>query len=286
MKNTKIEWTDHTWNPVRGCAKVSPGCANCYAERTSLRNPAVLGEWGPNRPRVIGSERCWDQPLLWDRQARREGRRYQVFPNSLSDWLDPQWPAPVLARFLDTMRRCPNLDFLCLTKRPELWRERVEAAWDSVADGSCATDFLDWLHLWKEGIEAPDNICVGASVEDQPRADTRLPALLAIPARLRFLSCEPLLEPVDFSDFFGETVAEGGWISYNEGIHWVIVGGESGPHARPMQPEWARAIRRQCISAAIPFFMKQMGGRRKPFASIPSDLLVREFPVPLRDAAA
>lgn len=204
MKNTKIEWCDHSWSPWRGCTKVSAGCANCYAETLSKRNPKVLGEWGRGKPRVLAKN--WGDPVKWNRRvdaslelAEPMGMKLKpvtVFP-SLCDWLDEEVPVEWLARFLGLVYDTPNLNWLLLTKRPELWNDRLEAAalWahgGPPQEGYWGSCIEEWL-----GGDPPLNVWVGASVEDQPNADRRIPELLKIPAVGRFLSLEPLLGPVE-----------------------------------------------------------------------------------------
>lgn len=273
MKDSKIEWTDHTFNGWRGCTKVSPGCANCYAEK--LVTQRLNGEWGPGRPRQLASDAMWREPLKWDREAAarieslRPGMsrvdvplsRPRVFCSSLADWLDHEVPTAWRVRLFALIEATPHLDWLLLTKRPESWDARLlEAA----AAGS------EFARRWLNG-EAPANIWIGTSVEDQVRAEARIPELLRIPARVRFLSMEPLLGPVDLEaidyDGAGRTDALRG-VTFTDGrnephkhnrIHWVIVGGESGPAARPMHPAWARSLRDECADAGVPFFFKQWG---------------------------
>lgn len=277
-ENTNIEWADHSWNPWRGCTKVSPGCANCYAETWSRRNPAVLGNWGKGKPRVLAKN--WVNPLRWNctkictncGQANRldalvcsaiscahfEFRRLRVFP-SLCDWLDEEVPIAWLAQFLKLIHDTPNIDWLLLTKRPELFRNRMNkvACTVSMERGQSAVN-------WLTG-NPPANVWVGTSVEDQTRADERIPALLDIPAKLRFLSVEPLLALVDLSmwlpncDADGDTTARHNYNHPDDSIHWVIVGGESGPRSRPCNVEWIRSIVRQCKQAGVPCFVKQLG---------------------------
>jgi protein gp37 len=274
-ENSKIEWTDHTFNPWRGCTKVSPGCAHCYAETLSQRNPKVLGEWGPGKPRVLVSDEMWKQPLKWNREAGAVSheaewssddrpphpRRPRVFCASLADWLDDEVPIEWLADLMELIVRTPNLDWLLLTKRPQNWRARIEAVAGHILNihGS-ETSAMVWA--WKEGF-APPNVWIGATVEDQTRADERIPLLLSIPAKVRFLSCEPLLGPVDLSVLLYvqriDMAQQPVWRPENRGIHWVICGGESGTHARAMHPEWARSLRDQCSAACVPFFFKQWG---------------------------
>lgn len=258
-ENSKIEWTHHTFNPWRGCTKVSAGCANCYAESLSKRNPATLGIWGDNGTRVVAAESYWKQPLKWNREAERacficgdqavqcecgNKTRPRVFCASLADVFEdrPELIDP-RHRLMQLIESTLNLDWLLLTKRPENIGDMLPVKW-----------FGDGL---------PSNLWIGTSVENQEQADRRIPELLKIPARVRFLSCEPLLGPVDLSpwmnyesevDDLGLTCA-----GFDPDFHWVIVGGESGSNARPMHPDWARSLRDQCQAAGVPFFFKQWG---------------------------
>ena len=292
MENSKIEWTDHTFNPWIGCTKVSPGCANCYAEGLMDKRLGKV-RWGKGQPRQRTSAANWKQVERWNRDAdegicvdcgtpiRNYGisidcccgqagaigkmRRPRVFVASLADWLDPEVPIEWLAGLLDLIRRCPHLDFLLLTKRPELWRDRIIATANhcntgTLSDPSAMT--WAWLHDWIAGRAAPINVWVGTSVEDQARADSRIPVLTSIPAKIRFLSCEPLLGPVNLQPASITSPYTSGPMNYywlSNGIHWVIAGGESGPNSRPMHPSWARSLRDQCIQANVPFFFKQWG---------------------------
>lgn len=286
MKNSHIEWTDHTFNPWEGCTKVSPGCAHCYAEARNQRFSAGAN-WGPGAPRHRTTPANWKQPIAWNRAAaatldqwvnasavgETRPRRPRVFSASLADWLDPEVPIEWLADFLYLVWRCQNLDWLLLTKRPEFCLLRLRAVifyvslliGDELKAFPKASEFLLWLEEWigeAIGITArpPQNIWVGTTVEDKTRSDSRLPHLLAIPARVRFLSCEPLLGPLEFSNVTNRSdcVAVLGKPAL-AGIHWVICGGESGPGARPMHPAWARSIREQCEPAGVAFFFKQWG---------------------------
>lgn len=266
-ENSAIEWTDHTFNSWIGCTKVSPGCANCYAEQRSRRFPEQ-GQWGPGALRKRTSEANWRKPLSWNRQLAELAAgghnvpRERVFCASLADWLDPEVDAEDLADLLALIAKTPNLDWLLLTKRPHLWAERMEAA-IGVSEGEDARLWwvCSWLGACESGIpKPPPNVWIGTSVEDQQRADERIPHLLEIPARVRFLSCEPLLGPVDLT---AGKIADADWCDPGEdsipGIHWVIAGGESGPSARPMHPAWARSLRDQCQAAGVAFFFKQWG---------------------------
>ena len=243
--NSRIEWTHHTFNPWRGCAKVSEGCANCYAEKTSKRNPKVLGEWGPLANRVIAADNYWRQPLKWDRDAKAAGERRRVFCASLADVFEdrPDLEAPRV-RLFRLIEETPSLDWLLLTKRPENVRAHV---------GIVAEHGVRMAHEWEINGNPPPNVWIGTSVENQETANHRIPELVDIPACVRFLSCEPLLTRVNLR------LESVGHRHRAELIHWVIVGGESGPNARPMAVRWARHLRDQCLSTGIPFFFKQWG---------------------------
>lgn len=256
MTNTKIEWADHTFNPWVGCAKVSPGCAHCYAE-TLMDHRLGKARWGKGQPRVRTSEANWKQPVKWNKETERTGTRPRVFCASLSDWLDDEVPAEWLYDLLALIHKTPNLIWLLLTKRPENFERRLKAA-----AAQCTIDPLDitdrihsWLDARREWSRIPENVWIGASVEDQARADERIPRLLEIPARVRFLSCEPLLGPVDLIGSKWTVSTD----EPNPKIGWVIAGGESGFGARIMRPEWARSLRDQCVAAGVPFHFKQWG---------------------------
>jgi protein gp37 len=273
---TKIQWCDASLSPWWGCTKVSPGCLNCYAEGLDARFHG--GEhWGKGKPRkrIASFEK---NALALDRKARRSGKRLKVFP-SMCDPFDPEVPVEWLADFLDVIRWTPNLNWLLLTKRPGLWKERI---WDCdqwllertpVGEKTAHGMFVDWY----DG-QAPLNIWIGTSAEDQMRADERIPLLLKIPAKVRFLSIEPMIGAVDirmtYCDLEGDTVPAG--------IHWVICGCESGANRRPMKMQWAMDLREQCEAAHVPFFMKQMSDTVKKVTGdierFPAYLQVREFP--------
>jgi protein gp37 len=265
-ENTKIEWATHTFNPWTGCTKVSPACKNCYAEAWAKRSGLV--KWGDTVERRRTSDANWREPVKWNSRAREAGERPRVFCASLADVFENRpeltpWRADLLKLIYDT----PHLDWLLLTKRPENWRDAIDEACE-YAHGDT------WESMWTQG-EAPENVWIGATVENQEQADKRIPELLKIPARVRFLSCEPLLGPIQL----GVSFVGGSFALYDYGepgskFHWVIAGGESGPRARPLHPDWARSLRDQCKAAGVPFFMKQMT-KKTP---IPEDLFVREFP--------
>lgn len=319
MKNTKISWTNHTFNPWIGCQRVSPGCQHCYAEAQDQRWRAGATRWGPTAPRTRTSAAYWRQPLAWDKAAAKAGTRARVFCASLADVFEDR--AELAEWRLDLLRlihQTPRLDWLLLTKRPENIRDMLMRAGEAIryADANAGDDEVrDWLWRWVAGGEAPANVWLGTTVEDQQRADERIPALLSVPARVRFLSCEPLLEPLDLSAFMGgpyvglpgDVVHE----NYNAGIDWLIIGGESGPKARPFDVAWARSLIQQGRRAGAKVFVKQLGsaysdptdgiagrGLRVPDdaaalitrrlvaragedpAEWPEDLRVREFPTP------
>jgi protein gp37 len=228
-KNSSIEWTDHTFNPWWGCAKVSPGCNNCYAEAWARRTGQDI--WGVKRERRFFTEKHWAEPLKWNSDAQADRNRKRVFCASMADVfearadLDP-WRTKLWALIGET----PWLDWLLLTKRPQNIKSRVP-----------------WTEHW------PENVWLGTTVEDQERADERLPVLLQFPAKRRFLSCEPLLGPVDLTAW---TIRRPKSL---HSIDWLIAGGESGSNARVMLPGWAISLRNQCQNHNIPFHFKQWG---------------------------
>jgi protein gp37 len=215
--NSKIEWTDATWNPVTGCNKVSPGCKHCYALRFSERFRGT-----PGHPFEQGFDlKLWPErlllPIAWKTPRR-------IFVNSMSDLFHERVPLAFIEQVFATMSTCPQHQFQVLTKRAE---RLVEL---------CGS--LDW----------PGNVWMGVSVENEKYA-FRSDLLRRVPATVRFLSVEPLIGPIPKLPL--------------KGIHWVIVGGESGPGARPMQTAWVTSIHAQCSHARVPFFFKQWGGVRK-----------------------
>ena len=253
-ENSKIEWTDHTFNPWIGCTKVSDGCKNCYAESLMDKRWGKV-KWGPQGQRQRTSEANWKKPLQWDRQAKAQGIRYRVFCASLADVFEgndqvSDWRLDLFGMIKVT----PNLDWLLLTKRPE-----------NITPMTRHVFRHDGLH------RLPDNVWIGTSVEDQAATD-RIWHLINVPARVRFLSMEPLLGPVEM------------WSHLTTGeIDWIIVGGESGHSARPMNAEWCSSIRNDCDHYGVSFFMKQGSAANWPdyksFDSFPADLQIREFPI-------
>lgn len=259
-ENTGIAWTHKTYNPWIGCTKVSPGCSHCYAEDWAVSQNVL---WGVGKPRKQTTLRTRNRPLAWDRTAAIAGQTL-VFCASLSDWLDPEVPAEWLADLLRVVAATKNLTWQLLSKRPELWRARVTLAHDSMCGlpGPDADRARTMMSNWLDG-KPPANVWVGTTVEDQTRADIRIPALEAIPAVVRFLSCEPLIGGVDLNlmqDYAGDPSVPGGmYAAPSSGIGWVIVGGESGDNARPFDLAWARSLVRQCQEAGVAVFVKQYG---------------------------
>jgi protein gp37 len=301
---------------------VSAGCKNCYAETLSGRNPDVLGVWGPNGTRVVAAEAQWRLPVRWNGEAAGSGERRRVFCASLADvfedwsgimvnagqrqlyvrpsgeWIEepiddhreyvgcrPLTMDDVRRRLFELIAVTPYLDWLLLTKRPQNITptlERLRAA------GLVASNHFPW-----------DNVWLGTTVEDQDAADARIPELLKVPAKVRFLSCEPLLGEVDLRSPAWNGRANGlesvgiprhlaadvaGTFAPLDGIHWVIVGGESGGEARPFDLAWARSLVRQCRDAGTACFVKQLGSDPhawKPSHEYPSDGAT--LPLRLRD---
>lgn len=258
-EHSRIEWTDHTFNLAWGCVKVSAGCAHCYAEGESQRHGFDV--WGPSAPRRTFGEKHWNEPRKWNVRATAVGRRERVFTSSMCDVFEEH----------------PTID----AERARLWTLVRETPW------------LDWLVLTKRADRLAElaprdplpNVWFGVSAEDQANADVRVPYRLETPARTRFVSYEPALGPIDFSSWLGR------------GLHWIIVGGESGPRARPFDIAWARSTVQQCRRAGVACFVKQLGRRptvaapdgtpvaimlsdRKggDWAEWPDELRVRDFP--------
>lgn len=306
-ENSKIEWTDHTFNPWRGCTKVAAGCTNCYAETLSKRNPKVLGIWGDQGTRVVASEAMWRKPLKWaedwreayeDWASLKVGGHFdaprppRVFCASLADVFEdrPELVGPRL-RLLALIEQTPELDWQLLTKRPEnvrrLLREGYGAAWNEIRDP-----------------QLPKNVWLGTSVACQEDADRNIPELLKVPAAVRFVSYEPAVGPVDFTSFmrpagppmfqpgavFCRDVPDNGCASPSRThyvgeygcrwgknptpgsrgtLDWLIVGGESGgkDKVRPCDVSWIRSAVEQCKAADVPVFVKQLGS--KPMCGIP-----------------
>jgi protein gp37 len=253
-ENSNIEWTDHTFNPWYGCTKVGPGCDHCYAEaRMDTRLHRV--QWGAGQPRVRTKD--WGDPGRWNRQHEAffaaHGRRQRVFCASLADVFDNEVPAQWRVDLFRLIADTPNLDWLLLTKRIGNVSRMLRNVIDSLVRESASTEdeppYWPWPNVW-----------IGATIVNQEEADRDIPKLLEVPARVRFLSMEPLLGPVEFSNVTrrADAVRQLGKKAL-AGIDWVIVGGESGHGARPMHPDWARSLRDQCAAAGVPFLFKQHG---------------------------
>lgn len=242
--NTGIEWTDATWNPVTGCEKVSPGCDHCYALTLAERFRGAPGHYFEHGFDVQLRPDKLDLPLRWRRPRR-------IFVNSMSDLFHKDIPDEYIARVFAVMAFAPQHTFQLLTKRHARMRSLLSSPgfemllWAAMVDLPAARAKPDVLCVDFEPVDWPlPNVWLGVSVENQQWADTRIPALLATPAAVRFISAEPLLGPVAFPA---------------ESLDWVIVGGESGKGARPMHPGWARQIRYQCELVGTPFLFKQWG---------------------------
>lgn len=279
-KDSKIEWTDETFNPWWGCTKVSPGCGNCYAESLSHRYGHDI--WGPGKTRRFFGDKHWAEPLKWNLEAGFHDTRFKVFCASMADVFEEGDGLKEQRRRLwDLIDATPNLDWLLLTKRPENVEDMVP--WGLKPRGfEKGQQGKGWPLYW------PVNVWIGTSVENQDMADRRLPHLLKIPARVRFLSCEPLLGPVQL-DFDAMDIAlepDGqGTTAIAGRVDWVICGGESGPKYRDMSMAWADSLMVECRQAGVPFFMKQLGGfpsKRDKMADFPERLQKREFPVVAR----
>jgi protein gp37 len=264
-ENSNIEWTHHTFNPWIGCTKVGPGCDHCYAEVWDSRGlQQKETRWGPHAARTRTSAANWRKPLAWDKAAAAAGERHRVFCASLADVFDnhtsilPEWRADLWALINAT----PNLDWMLLTKRPGNIGNMLPVPFDFE--------------------KQYPNVWLGCTVVNQAEADRDVPKLLAVPAAVRFLSMEPLLGPVDLYQWMGvhhhpdnntddpaTLAAINAMIAAarqkyrakhgSAGIDLVIVGGESGPGARPMHPDWPRSLRDQCVAAGVAFHFKQWG---------------------------
>jgi protein gp37 len=253
---TKIQWTDHTWNPWRGCWKISEGCANCYADSQSRRNPAVLGEWGKGARRVEGSADYWRKPLAWNRAAEKAGKRRRVFCMSLGDiFEDREDLDPLRVQVWETIHATPWLDWQLLTKRPAVAVD-------------CARS-MGW----------PGNAWLGFSAENQSRFDERwaMARELVDVVPILFVSHEPALGPL---------VLPGDYLALGR-RGWVITGGESGPRSRPYDLAWPWRLVTQTREAGVPLFVKQVGdhpvhrGERWP-ATAPKGGDPNEWPQALR----
>lgn len=238
-ENSKIQWTDHTFNPWIGCQKVSPGCDHCYAEALMDKRYHKV-EWGPQGERKRTSQANWRLPLRWAKAARKAGERPRVFCASLADVFDNQVDQSWRIDLFDLIGETEELDWLLLTKRPENIAKMLPTNW---GDG--------WSNVW-----------LGTTCEDQATFNRRWPILLTVPAVVRFISYEPAIGQLSM-------------LGHEEKPDWLICGGESGQGHRPMLPHWPYRIMDECTEHSVPFFFKQMAGKR----TIPADLLIRQFPV-------
>jgi len=246
-----IGWTHSSFSPWLGCTRVSSACDRCYV--ASIDRRAGRDLWAPKAARQRTSAGYWRQPLRWQAQAARTGQRRRVFASHLSDIFDNQAPPSWRVEFWDLVRATPDLDWLALTKRPQLMPRMLPSWWGA----------------------GPANVWLGATVENMTEARRRIPHLLTVPAAVHWLSVEPLLEPLDLRP----------WLAR---LGWIIVGGESGGGARVMQPAWARSIRDQCAETGTAFWMKQTGSNRTPWPGVsgkgeqlldlPADLRIRDLP--------
>lgn len=324
-EKTKIEWADSTGNPWIGCTKISPGCAHCYAATMDhQRFSRTLGggtkakpisHWGKGAPRVR-SKGFWKDALRWEKQAAMELNDWEghaalhgghahyekpvpprIFP-SLCDWLDEEVPIEWLADLLKLIYETPNLDWLLLTKRPENFIHLLGWALGCSMGSGFLKDlaFAEWLRDWIIGHKAPANVWVGVSVENQEYADKRIPELLKIPARVRFLSVEPMLGAVDFTRLLrGSPCSRCGnddkqvgrcfcGLQTESEINWVIFGGESGKGARACNVDWIRLGVKQCQAAGVAVFVKQLGKLPlEGFVSAASGKVDGVIPLELKD---
>ena len=248
MSKTKIQWATAVFNPVTGCSKISEGCKNCYAERMHTRLEHIKGsgymDGKPHFSVRLHPERL-EEPLKWKKPQR-------IFVCSMGDLFHEDVPFPFVAYIYRMMALANHHTYMILTKRPERMRQFIEWYIErSVVEG--IVSFAD----------AYQHVLLGVTVENQQAADERIPILLQIPAAKRFLSIEPMVGPVDlYRAWWGKSGDPAfPWLgkNVNEWLHCVILGGETGPKARPLHPDWARSVRDQCQAAGVPFFFKQWG---------------------------
>lgn len=288
MARTKIEWTDMTWNPVTGCTPISEGCQNCYAKRMAKRLAGRCGYPKDDPFLVTLHPERLNEPMKWKTPRR-------VFVCSMGDLFHEDVPFEYIHGIWDIIKAYPQHTFLILTKRPQRMAEVVNRIYGLERLG------------WSKGFW--DHVWLGVTAENQQRANERIPILLQIPAAVRFVSVEPMLGPVDLSEWLGgtwycetcECTVDPEFVPFSEihypcenyldfipGIDWVICGGETGPGARPMHPDWVRSLVLQCKNAGVPIFVKQMGSvwakahssdraSNRP-EEWPEDLRIRELP--------
>lgn len=278
-KKSKIEWTETTWNPLRGCSRVSEGCRNCYAESMAARfcgaGQPYEGTINPETKRWNGKVRLvpekLDEPLRWQRPR-------MVFVNSMSDLFHEDVPDDYINKVFAVMALAPQHTFQVLTKRPERMLEYMRTGdgeggsrWGAII-GMLRDAPESWPELERSAQWPLPNVWLGVTVENQESADKRIPLLLQTPAAVRWVSMEPLLGSVNLRKipsviFDGSMDSLAGRFKWNSGevtketssLDWVVVGGESGHNARPMHPDWALSLRDQCAAARVPFLFKQWG---------------------------
>jgi protein gp37 len=227
-RDSAIEWTDHTFNPWWGCVAVSPACDHCYAEALAKR--FGYRTWGARAPRRFFGDAHWSEPLKWHSQAEKAGQRMRVFCASMADVFEKQVELDShRERLWKLIKDTPALDWLLLTKRPQLIADRLPRDWGA-----------GYANVW-----------LGTTVENHMEATRRLPHLMAVPAAVHFVSAEPLLSAIDLRQWLDPNLSRR--------LGWVIAGGESGPRARPSDPSWFRDLRDQCLEAKVPFHFKQWG---------------------------
>jgi protein gp37 len=261
---TRIAWCEATFNPWVGCLRVSTACDRCYAAtlswRYGWRDGVGRDLWDPRANRKRTSPAYWRGPLRWNERAQAEGNRRRVFCASMADVFDNKAPPSWRVDLWSLIRATPALDWFLLTKRPQNIRAMLPPDWRE-----------GWPHVW-----------LGTTTENQEEADRRIPHLVAIPAAARFLSVEPMVEPVGLAPWLAQ-------------ISWIIVGGESGGGARPMHPDWLRGLRDEVRAAGARLFVKQIGsnhalwpgvtGKGEDPAQWPADLRVQDFPGEMRCGA-
>jgi protein gp37 len=268
MASTSIEWATKTWNPVTGCTPISDGCQNCYAKRMAKRLAGRCGYPKDDPFRVTLHPERLKEPMHWRKPEK-------IFVCSMADLFHNDVPFDFIQKVFDVMVMAKQHTFLLLTKRPQkmnVFMKRLMAQRNDFVESLKDINIRRPARKWAE--QPPRNVWLGVTAENQDQADERVPILLQIPAAKRFVSVEPMLGPVDLTNikpdkYLNMNVLEGYGVSkkshcqsipnaYCNKIDWVICGGETGPNARPMHPDWARLLRDQCVAAGVPFFFKQM----------------------------
>ena len=258
-ENSRIEWTDHTFSPWWGCTPVSEGCENCYA--AAWANRYGFDCFGKGKPRRLFGKKHWTDPIRWDRKAREIGVKKKVFSGSMCDVFDEEAPEGSRNALFGQVLNTPNLIWILCTKRPQNIPRMTPSYW------------------WDVGF--PGNLWMLVTAENQARVDERVPLILKVPAKVRGVSIEPMVGPMDIKhllphpfnrephspwceDCIGPHPSFDGWKQTREDNHgpfldWVVLGFESGRGARPGHPDWARKVREDCQAAGVPFFFKQWG---------------------------